>query len=46
VSPELPKVRKTAAGIDMYVKMVRTETGEVASATMLKIDARLIETAP
>ena len=38
----LSKVRKTAAGVDMYVKMVRTETGEVASATMLKIDAKLL----
>jgi curli biogenesis system outer membrane secretion channel CsgG len=39
----LAKVRKSAAGYDLYVKMVRVQTGEVVSASMMKIDSKLVE---
>jgi len=38
----LSKVLRSTDGYDMFVKMVRTETGEVVSASMLKIDPALV----
>ena len=38
----LSKVRKTAGRYDMFIKLVRVETGEILSATMLKIDPGLV----
>ena len=37
------KVRKSPAQYEMFVKMLRVETGEVLSATLVKIDPRLVE---
>ena len=39
----LAKVRKGPENYDLYVKMVRVQTGEVVSASMMKIDRKLME---
>ncbi|HUU60036.1 MAG TPA: vWA domain-containing protein, partial [Phycisphaerae bacterium] len=42
----LSKVRLAADGYDMFVKMVRVETGEILSASMLRIDPQLATPPP
>lgn len=39
----LAKVRKGADTVDMFVKLVRIDTGQVLSASLMKIDKRLVE---
>jgi len=39
----LAKVRKSGETYDVYVKMVRVKTGQVVSASMMKINKKLVE---
>lgn len=40
----LSKVRRSGSGYEMFIKLVRVTSGQVVSATMLKIDSRLLAT--